>query len=62
MMASHYAQASDHTTKPEMPEGRTDDIRAFFGHVDQVSTRSRRKFNSIYDTFLKKKSTSEGMT
>ena len=55
MMASHYAQASDHTMKPEMPDGRTDDIRAFFGHVDQVATRSRRKFNSIYDTFLKKK-------
>jgi hypothetical protein len=34
---------------------RTDDIRALFGHVDQVATRPRRKFNSIYDALLKDK-------
>lgn len=35
-----------------MPDKRTDDIRAFFGHVYEVAARSRRKFNSIYDTLL----------
>jgi hypothetical protein len=59
MMASHNAQASGYTTKPEMPDKRTDDIRALLGHIDQVATRSSRKFNSIYDTLLKKCGASE---
>ena len=38
-----------------MLDRRTDDICALFGHVDQVATRPRRKFNSIYDALLKDK-------
>src|SRR5712691_8959459 len=39
----------------ETLDRRTDDIRALFGHIDQVATRPRRKFNSIYDALLKQK-------